>query len=507
MNKLKNTTYNFIFSTISQIVTIVLGVVLPRVILVNYGSEINGLLSSVIQLIAYLVLFEAGIQAVATKSLYKTIAQEDRQGTNGILAAVHKNYKRIGVLYCLGLLGLSVCYPLFFDVAGLSKFSVFLIVFFSGFSNVIAFFYQAKYKILLTVDGREYVLTNLNTITNVLTFSLKIVLFATSFPVPWIIILSFGISLIQTVFVLYYVRKKYAWIDLDAKPDMSSLDQSKHALIHQISGLVFSNTDVLLLTVFCDLKVVSVYTVYKLVLNHISTLLSMPLASCSFALGQAFYIDKKKYGQLLDSFQVAFAALCFGVLTIAYRLLLPFVNLYTDGVTDIVYADTLLVFLFVFAEAMNLIRVPTRHTVNCAGHFKETLTRTIIETVINLVISIVGVLLWGIYGVLLGTIVALVYRSIDFILYANLKILGRSAKKNFLLYALNFALSVVIIAALEQINFNISSWWRFVFVGFVITIPVLGLFAFVNFILFKKEFMYILIRLKKMLFTKFRGKV
>ena len=55
---------NLHYSLLSQIITIFLGLVIPRLILVGYGSETNGLLNSVAQVIIYLNLFEAGVQLV-----------------------------------------------------------------------------------------------------------------------------------------------------------------------------------------------------------------------------------------------------------------------------------------------------------------------------------------------------------------------------------------------------------------------------------------------------------
>ena len=496
MNNVRKSTYNLLFSLVSQLVTIALGIILPRIILVGYGSEVNGLFNSVTQFISYLIVFEAGIQSVATKSLYNTIGNQNQESTNQILSAVNKNYKKIGCLYCFGLLVMSAVYPLFVEVKELSWLHVFIIVFFSGFSNVIAFFFQAKYKILLTVDGRAYIITNLNTIISVLNNVLKIVLLQLGFKIYLVIILSFFVSMIQTIFIHLYIKKKYKWIDLNATPDYGALNQSKDALVHQISGLVFSNTDVLLLTIFCDLRVVSVYAIYKLIIGHISSLLAMPFTSCSFALGQAYNVDREQYKRLLDSIQVLFSVLIFSVLTVTYYLILPFISLYTADVTDISYIDRYLPLLFVGAELLNLIRVPTRHTVNCAGHFKETLSRTIIETLINLIVSIVGVVFLGIYGVLIGTIAALGYRTIDFIVYANKVILKRSAKQNLLLYMINFVFAVGIVCVLNLFKLEINSYFDFIKVGVLVTPPVLLAFILFNFILFKRDFKFIIKNIK-----------
>ena len=88
-------------------------------------------------------------------------------------------------------------------------------------------------------------------------------------------------------------------------------------------------------------------------------------------------------------------------------------------------------------ELLNWIRLPMLSTINYAGHFMETLPQTLIESTINIVVSLIFVFFWGVYGVLIGTIAALLYRSIETIIYANQKLLLRSSVKTFFVYILN----------------------------------------------------------------------
>ena len=130
-----------------------------------------------------------------------TIAKADEDATNRVLSAVHRNYKRIGALYGAGLMVLAVVYPLFVKTATVSYIECFLIIFFSGLGNVIAFFKQGKYRILLIADGREYIITSLNTIISIATNVLKIVLLTLHIPVYIVIMMTFLVSLIQVIFI------------------------------------------------------------------------------------------------------------------------------------------------------------------------------------------------------------------------------------------------------------------------------------------------------------------
>ena len=71
-NRFKNTTLlNIICSLFSQLIAIVSGFLIPRLILLNFGSEVNGLVSSIGQFLSYVSLVEGGVSGVVTASMYK----------------------------------------------------------------------------------------------------------------------------------------------------------------------------------------------------------------------------------------------------------------------------------------------------------------------------------------------------------------------------------------------------------------------------------------------------
>ena len=52
---------NIVFGIAAQVITIILGIMIPRLVLVNLGSESNGLLSSVGNALIYMSLLEEGV--------------------------------------------------------------------------------------------------------------------------------------------------------------------------------------------------------------------------------------------------------------------------------------------------------------------------------------------------------------------------------------------------------------------------------------------------------------
>ena len=62
---------NVIASVMLNIVNIISGLIIPRIILSYFGSEVNGLINSIIQFLNYIQLLEGGLTAVIMSALYR----------------------------------------------------------------------------------------------------------------------------------------------------------------------------------------------------------------------------------------------------------------------------------------------------------------------------------------------------------------------------------------------------------------------------------------------------
>lgn len=475
---------NILTSAIGQIMTIILGLVVPRLFIMSFGSEVNGLLNSINQFLVYLGLFEAGVGTVTLQALYKPVAVEDKDDINSILAATNRYYKKTGTFYLLGLIVFSLVYSVFVK-SNINVVQTFLIIIFSGLPNVILFYFQGKYKLLLQAEGKNYIITNLTTIITTLTGLSKILLLYLNVPVIVIVFVGMLISLVQFVYIMLYIKKKYKWIDLNVEEKPRALNQKNFALIHQFSFLIFHNTDVLLLTMFCDLKIVSVYSVYRMITSNLENLMNIFSGSVNFALGQLFQIDKKQYQKQIDVFESLYSSMVYTCFSVALFLFIPFITLYTDGINDINYVDRKLAVLFVAVSVLTLARTPMLFTINFAGHFKLTTPQSITETVINLVVSLVCIQLWGIYGVLLGTVCALVYRTNDIIIYANKKILDRSCLHTYAVHLINVVLLLTFQLVYSLLFKNINNYFVFGAYAIIMVLATLAVYVFAHMVFFK----------------------
>lgn len=478
---------NFAANTLSVIVTLALGIVIPRLTLTSYGSEINGLVNSVTQIYAYFTLFEAGVAATTLQALYGSVARESHSEINAILAATNRLYKRTGIIYLASIMLLAGIYPLVLDTA-VPTLTIRLIIIVNGLGAVIQYFFQSKYFILLQAEGKGYVKVFLSMLTNVLKSVAKIVLMQIGCGVVLVQSISLVVTIIHMVYIFFYIRKNYAWIDLSVKPNFSAISQSKNSMVHQVSELIFNNTDVLILTFFCGLKTVSVYAMYKLLLDLLKEILSIIPGSVIFLMGQEFNRDRKAFLRMYESFETYYLMLVFAVFTVGQIFIIPFLRLYTSGVNDITYIDKYLPYLFIVSYLLSAGRTAPSQPVGFAGHFKLTQWRAVLEAVINLVASLIAVNFFGIYGVLIGTIAALFYRTNDLIIYSNRKVLFRRAWKSYRRWLINFGLYVVIAFVSNRISLIFNSYAKLFMVCIPVSIIIFLLYFVVTSLIEKEVF-------------------
>lgn len=449
--------YNVVYGILGQIITMAVGLIIPRLFIVNLGSEANGLISSINQIFIYIGLLEAGIGTVSIQALYKPISKNNKDEINSVLSATSNYYKVIAKYYFFSVIILGIIYPIIIE-SDYSNFEIFLVILFLGLSGVINFLFQGKYKIFLMAEGKNYIITNISTIVGIIVNLAKVLLLTLGFDIVIIQLSYLLINIVQMILFEIYIKKNYNWINTKSKPNYSSISQKNSAFIHQISALIFSNTDILLITVFCGLRSASVYSLYNLIIGYVSMLLGHLNSGIIFILGQTYHEDMQKYIKLNDAYNTYYTSITFAIYTVTYILMLPFLNLYTKGITDINYIDPMLLSLFIFVQLLSIGRTAGNNAINIAGHFNNTKNKAIIESSINIIISLICVNLLGIYGVLIGTIVALVYRMNDIILYSSKYILNTSPIKVYKIWLSNLILMIIVLKLAYLHDFKINTY-------------------------------------------------
>lgn len=498
MSRTQNFLYNSVSAALLQVFTVAAGFIVPRIILVTYGSEINGLVTSITQFIAYFNLVEAGLAGAAVYALYKPLADNDYKRTNAVLSATRRFYILSGYIFVALTLGLALIYPAFVKTAELSPIGVGVLVLILGVSGAMEFFTMAKYRALLTADQKLYVLSLASIVAIILNTVIIATLAYCGASIVMLRLVALTSVFARSLILNIYVRLKYPYINYKEKPDNEALNKRWDALYLQILGSVHSGAPVIIATIFTTLPMISVYAIFNMVVGGVSGIVGIFTSGLSASFGDVIARNEQTVLQkAYQEFELMYYALITWVFSCTMILIMPFIKLYTAGITDVNYNLPLIGILFTINGLFYSLKTPQGMLVISAGLYKETRWQTTIQGLIAVVCGVIFVQFWGLAGILIGSIISNIYRDIDLLFYIPHKVTKLRVRSTFYRWIrifICFGLICLPFASFIQIDCSDFLEWM----GWAVIIAVYALLvvAIINYLFDRKVFADVINRVK-----------
>lgn len=420
--------YNLSSTLLLEVVSLVCAFILPRLIMTNFGSEYNGIVSSVTQFLSFITLLRGGIGGVTRAALYKPLNEHDNVKISGIVNATEQFMRKVCYIFVVTLLIFAALYPLIVKDQFEWMFT-FTLVLILGISTITQYYFGITYQMLLQADQKQYIYSILQTIATVLNTFISVILIKMGMEFRLVKLSSALVFGMIPVILYYYIRRHYN-INKNVPCDESAIKQRWDAFAHQVAAFVHSNTDLVILTVFADLFQVSIYTVYFMVANGVKRFVNIFTNGVEAALGNILAKEDisslRKGVHLYDLVIHLVSTICF---VCTAFLIVPFVLVYTKGITDANYNQPIFGYLLSVSMFIVCIRLPYQNVVEAAGHFKQTRNGAIWEASLNIIFTIPFVIMFGCTGAVIGTIIANTFRTIQFSIYAERNILKESNKR------------------------------------------------------------------------------
>lgn len=414
MGRTRQFVQNSLVTAVLQAVTMLSGFVVPRVMLSFYGSEINGLVTSVTQFIACFNLVEAGISAAAIYSLYEPLARRDVRAINGVIVAARNFYNKTGYIFVSLTLGFACLYPFIVSTEALSRLEVGALVLIMGVNGALEFFTLAKYRVLLTADQKTWVISFASIIAILLNVALITGMAVGGFSVVAARFVALFSIFVRTVYLYVYCRRHYGFMDFSETPNDRALSRRWDALYLQILGVIHGSAPILLATFLTDLKTVSVFAIYNLVAMGLQGVLGIFTSGLAASFGDVIARKQTKVLQeAITEFEFGYNMLIGAVYSISGVLIVPFVLLFTSGVYDANYNAPLLGGLLMLNGWLYNLKTPQGMLVVSAGLYRENRWQVTMQGALELIGGGVLGYFYGIYGILAGMIISNIYRDLD----------------------------------------------------------------------------------------------
>lgn len=500
MTRKKKLLLNSASSLIYQVVTVVCGFVLPRLMLSRFGSGVNGLVSSITQFLSLISLCELGVGAVVQSALYKPLAMEDSVGLSKIAISSERFFRKIAYILVGYVVLLMAYYPLIV-IKDFDYLYTLLLILVISISNFAQYYFGMTYRLILSADQLGFVHYTTHTLVLILNTVSCLVLIELGAGIHVVKLTTSLIFLLQPIAYRTVAKRRYR-IDRTIKLTEEPIRQKWNGMAQHLASVVLGNTATMTLTMFSTLENVSIYSVYHLVVHGVRQIIVSLTNGTQALFGNM--LAKKETAQLnktFDGVEWLFHTLVTVAFIITGLTVLPFMQVYTQNVTDANYIVPLFACVITLAQAVYCLRLPYNMMVLAAGHYKQTQASAIIEMVLNIVFSIGLTVLFGLVGVAVGMLIAMVYRTVYLAWYLTKHIIHREIKyflKNLLVDIVCVVASVGVVSsipgfyALSQTNY--VAWF---FLAAKVGITCVVIEVIVNLVLSREKLKYVLKRIRK----------
>lgn len=417
---------NIVTSLISQIVVLLCGIVVPKLMIGAFGSEAYGATTSIAQFLAYITLLEGGIGGVARAVLYKPLAEKDMDTLGAIMGELKRFFRVVVGIFAVYVLILACSYQSMAHVEGMDWITSFLLVIVISVSTFGQYFIGISNSILLQAAQKTYITNMVSIGATVLNTLGIVVLVFLDCDLITVKLVSSCIFFMRPVVLWLYVRRFYPTGKAQPVKGKTYLTQKWTGLGQHIAYFLHSNTDIAVLTILTDLRTVAVYSVYNMIISHIQNLAMSFVSGMEAVFGDMLARnEKEKLQKTFRTYETILSIVSIILFSATAVLIVPFIKIYTAGVNDANYIQPLFGTLMALTALSYCLRLPYHSMVIAAGHFKQTSAAAYGEAIINIGLSAILVSRYGLIGVAAGTLAATWFRFLYYVIYLSKNIFHR----------------------------------------------------------------------------------
>lgn len=328
-------------------------------------------------------------------------------------------------MFCAALALFAFVYPLTISQTSYSYPEVLLMVLLIGANGATQILFIGKYKALLMASQMNGINLTINALSTVL-YSILLALGAyAKFE------LLVGISIATSAYLFrglaYYIAVKikmpqYSFCERCKQVDFP---QRGAAFISQILTMVSLNGGIIVLSLMrAPMEQISVYTTYNLVLSGLYMLMYSIENSVTAALGDlSASSDMEHIRKSYHWFDSVYHLVWTVVVACLSALLIPFIEVYTSGVSDIEYVLPVEAILFILIGAFWMLRNEETLLMSAKGRFQDMQGPMCIEACIVIIGGGIFYLVFGMKGLLTAKLVSALYMAKKLVQYTHTKLL------------------------------------------------------------------------------------
>lgn len=458
-----------------------------KYILVEFGNEVNGVAQTANQIFSYFVLFEGGMSTAYLYKMYQPMAEKRYKKVAELYSGLTISMRHISIKMLLALIPVSIIGAHIIALVNLNTVKATCILILTAVRFIIPYYCNISYKVMLNIHDKNYIVDIIEMITNIIIVLWEIVAMKV-FHRDIIRVLLIGIIMNITVSVIYKFYVKQICIQdciHREKPDFQAKEMSKDVVVHQISGLINMNIDILVLSA-TNIAFVTCYQGYMNIVTSIIGLVNRISNNYKVTIGLAIAEEREEtyiLFQRILSFHM-FAAMT--LIPVYVMCINDFIKLW---IGEEYILNNNVIYIIVIYIIMRITCNPVYYIADGAGLYGRTKRYAITDALINLILSVIFASKMGVFGVILATVISYILTVVP----GYTKIIYKEIfeqRNTFILNYFVIFLSILISVSFIKIvlgNIIVNSWIEFI-IKFILYAVISMFIAFIILIICKYKY-------------------
>ncbi len=409
MGRVRFAQKNIAFGYLGQAATALMSFILRTVFIHYLAKPLLGINSTYTNVLSILSMAELGIGTALNFALYAPVAQNDTEKIKSYMRLYRKAYTAIGaVVACIGLvLAPFLKYLVKNPGVSTAQLTIYYLIFL--FNTVSTYFVAYKYS-LCNAQQKNYIQTNIATITKIIVTALQIAVIALTKNFLLFLLTDAAVQLVQKIIVSQYLDRMYPFLkEKDVKPLSAEesgeiFSKTKALVLHKVGDVARLQTDALIITAFIEVSMAGVVDNYTLVIGTFSNFVNIIFNSVISGFGNLIATESKEKQYSLFKVYRFFASWLYGFAVTGFSIMLtPLIRLWLGDAWILPSAALMLILTDLYFKGD---RIVLSNFKTAAGVFEQDKYLAMIQGFVNLVLSIWLVQKIGIAGIYVGTVVS-----------------------------------------------------------------------------------------------------
>ena len=406
-----------------------------------------------------LSLAELGVSTAINFSLYKPIADKNKEKISSLMSFYKNAYRIIGCVVVL--LGIILIPFLHYFIKNIESISNVYLIYILYLINTASTYFITYKETLINADQNKYKLAIIDTVSVILLNLLQIIFLIITKNFIIYLIVQFVVLFLQRVITNRYITKKYKNIDFNSKVKLDNEDKTnivknvKAMFFHKIGEYCINSTDNLIISAFININTVGFYSNYLTVINLLNTFIMMIYNGITASLGNLIVRESYEKKEQIFKIMNFLAFIIYGYCAVCLiNLFNIFINIWIGEKYCLEFPIVLMIIINFYLTGM---RVPSGIMKSAAGLFDVDKFTPLIQAIINLIVSIILVQKIGLIGVLIGTFISSIVIPCwqrPYLVYKY--VLKKSSKQYFIEYLKNIIIIVISTSISLFINNNLK---------------------------------------------------